>query len=89
MALGNPHIDYFSLDIEGAELPVLKTLPWNKISMTVLDIEVNHAGKIFPGTREDIQNFIGSQGYPLLNSGESMNINVDDFFYNKSNNRFL
>ena len=31
MALGNPHVDYFSLDIEGAELAMLKTLPWDKI----------------------------------------------------------
>ena len=49
MALGNPHVDYFSLDIEGAELVMLKTLPWNKISMTLIDVEVNHAGAIFPG----------------------------------------
>ena len=68
MALENPHIDYFSLDIEGAELPVLKSLPWNEISMTVLDVEINHAGKIFPGSREEIQNFIASHGYQFLNS---------------------
>ena len=84
MALGNPHIDYFSLDIEGAELPVLKTLPWNKISMTLLDVEVNHAGVIFPGTRSDIQKFLTSQNYPYTTS-----VNIDDIFYNKANNRFL
>ena len=91
MALDNPHIDYFSLDIEGAELPVLKTLPWDKISMTVLDVEVNHAGKIFPGTREEIQNFITSQGYHQVNSVDGKNVlnDVDDFFYDKSSNRFL
>jgi len=32
MALGNPNVDYFSLDIEGAELVMLKTLPWEKIT---------------------------------------------------------
>ena len=31
MALGNPRVDYFSLDIEGAEFPVLKTVPWDKV----------------------------------------------------------
>jgi hypothetical protein len=31
MALGNPTVDYMSLDIEGAELPVLKTVPWDKV----------------------------------------------------------
>ena len=84
MALGNPHVDYFSLDIEGAELPVLKTLPWNKINMTLIDVEVNHAGVIFPGTRIDIQNFLSSQKYPYTTSVE-----IDDIFYNKANNRFL
>ena len=84
MAIGNPHIDYFSLDIEGAELVMLKTLPWNKISMTLIDVEVNHAGAIFPGTRNDIQNFLSSHGYPF-----SKSVKIDDLFYNKANNRFL
>ena len=84
MALGNPHIDYFSLDIEGAEFPVLKTLPWNKVSMTLIDVEVNHAGDIFPGTQEDIQPFLSRNNYEFLKKVE-----IDDFFYNKDNNRFL
>ena len=84
MAIGNPHIDYFSLDIEGAELVMLQTLPWNEISMTLIDVEVNHAGAIFPGTRNDIQNFLSSHGYPFTKS-----VKIDDLFYNKANNRFL
>ena len=32
MALNNPHIDYFSLDIEGAEAAILKTVPWNQVN---------------------------------------------------------
>ena len=35
-AIGNPSVDYFSLDIEGVELDVLKTIPWDKV-----DIKVN------------------------------------------------
>ena len=31
LALGNPTVHYFSLDIEGAEFPVLKTIPWDKV----------------------------------------------------------
>ena len=31
LALGNPVVDYFSLDIEGAEYPVLKTIPFEKV----------------------------------------------------------
>jgi hypothetical protein len=33
MALGNPTVDYFSLDIEGAELVVLKAIPWEQVNM--------------------------------------------------------
>ena len=33
LALGNPAVHHFSLDIEGAELPVLKTVPWDKVDI--------------------------------------------------------
>jgi hypothetical protein len=26
-------IDYFSLDVEGAELAILKTIPWDKVDI--------------------------------------------------------
>ena len=84
MALGNPHIDYFSLDIEGAEFPVLKTLPWNKVSMTLIDVEVCHAGDIFQGSQEDIHTFLSRNNYYFHKK-----VKLDDFFYNKANNRFL
>ena len=34
-AIGNPTVDYFSLDIEGVELDVLKTIPWDKVHIKV------------------------------------------------------
>ena len=34
-AIGNPSVDYFSLDIEGIELDVLKTIPWDKVDIKV------------------------------------------------------
>ena len=33
LAMGNPTVHYFSLDIEGAEFPVLKTIPWDKVKI--------------------------------------------------------
>jgi hypothetical protein len=75
LALGNPHIDYFSLDIEGAEMVVLETVPWDKVNMTLLSIEINHAGDIFPGTRSDIRNFLASKGYTFKGTAT-----IDDFF---------
>lgn len=35
MALDNPIIDYFSLDVEGSELAVLKTIPFDKVNIMV------------------------------------------------------
>ena len=34
-AIGNPTVDYFSLDVEGVELDILKTIPWNKVDIKV------------------------------------------------------
>ena len=36
LAMGNPTVDYFSLDVEGAELPILKTIPWDKVEIKVM-----------------------------------------------------
>ena len=34
LALGNPTVDFLTLDIEGAELQVLKTIPWEKVRVS-------------------------------------------------------
>ena len=38
LAVGNPVVDYFSLDVEGAELPILKTIPWDKVDIKVRNL---------------------------------------------------
>lgn len=63
LAIGNPTINYFSLDIEGAEFAVLKTLPWDKVDIQVLTIETHMLGSVFPGTREDLIEYMDSVGY--------------------------
>ena len=35
LSVGNPVVDFFSLDIEGAENLVLNTIPWDKIHIRV------------------------------------------------------
>ncbi len=48
LALNRTTIDYFSLDIEGYELDVLRTIPWSKVDIKVnifqlcKSIDVNH-----------------------------------------------
>ena len=59
-------VNYLSLDIEGAELLVLQTLPWDKLDIEVMTIETAHAGEVFPGTTEDIRQFLLDKGYVLV-----------------------
>ena len=53
----------FSLDVEGSEFQILKTIPFQEVDIKVIDLEINHAGEIFPGTWEDILNYLDAQGY--------------------------
>jgi hypothetical protein len=36
LAIGRTQVDFFSLDVEGHELSVLKTIPWHKVNVKVL-----------------------------------------------------
>ena len=65
-AVGNPTVHYFSLDVEGSELPILKTIPFDKVDIKVLDIEIKNAGHIFPGSYREITKFMYSQGYEFF-----------------------
>lgn len=44
-ALGNPTVDYFSLDVEGLEEGVLETMPWEKVEIEVVQVEFTHSNK--------------------------------------------
>ena len=35
LAIGRTDVDYFGLDVEGAEYKILKTIPWHKVNMKV------------------------------------------------------
>ena len=62
-AAGNVTVNYLSLDIEGAELQVLQTLPWDILDIEVMTVETQHAGKVFPGTIQGIRQFLEEKGY--------------------------
>ena len=42
LALDKPKVNYFSLDIEGAELQVLRSLPWHLVDIEVLPLYLFH-----------------------------------------------
>lgn len=46
LALDNPTVNFLSLDIEGAEFEVLKTIPWDKVDIEVIVAELLHAGEV-------------------------------------------
>ena len=55
----------YSLDIEGAEYPVLQTIPWDKVNIRVLVVEVKRAGEIFEGNRFEIRKLLKDNGYKI------------------------
>ena len=65
LALGNPTVHYLSLDVEGSEFPILKTIPFGKVDIKVIDVEIKHAGKIFPGSFQEIDQYLKLQDYDL------------------------
>ena len=54
LALGNPTVDFLSLDIEGAEYQVLKTIPWESVDIRAISVETKFAWEVMEGDREDI-----------------------------------
>lgn len=46
LAFGRTQVDFFSLDVEGHELKVLKTIPWNKIDIKVCQNSYLYSGEI-------------------------------------------
>ena len=40
LAMGITRIDFLSLDVEGAELDVLNTVPWDKVDIELVMVEV-------------------------------------------------
>ena len=53
-------MDYLSLDIEGAEWPVLQTLDFQKLDIKTISIEMNHVGKFFDGDVTQVHDFLSN-----------------------------
>ena len=45
---------------------VLQSIPWDKVDIQVLVIEVHYVGKIFDNGDETVESFLSKQGYKLL-----------------------
>ena len=78
LALDNPTVDYFSLDFEGSEFAILNNPDWDNVDISIISIEMQHAGEIFDGTKQEIRNFLESKGYQLIDT-----VKIDDIFVKK------
>ena len=47
-------------------LKVLKSLPWDKVDIEVMLVELHMAGKVFPGTRHEVHLFLDDKGYDYV-----------------------
>lgn len=78
LAVGNPTVDFFSLDVEGAEIEVLNSMPWEKVKIRVILVEVNHIDKV------EVNKILTDAGYCLYDqtyeNGDEFG-NTLDFVY--------
>ena len=63
LSLGNPTVNWFILDIEGAEYQVLQTIPWHLVDIEMISVETDLAGLIMPGSRQEIIDYMKEKGY--------------------------
>lgn len=70
--IGHRHIDYFSLDVEGAELIILNAIPWDTVDIELFTIETDQH-------RDEIISFMERQGYERTHK-----LTIDDVFRKKA-----
>lgn len=80
LALNISRVDYFSLDIEGSELEVLETVPFDKIDILTLSVEFIHGKK----GKEALQEFMEKKGYVVESEVTHPDWLANDFIFVKS-----
>jgi hypothetical protein len=83
-AINQTRVDYLSLDVEGLELEVLETIPWNELNIRVLSVEYRHLRR----GKQALINHMTSHGYrlyaDLFASIPEQSLYVDDFIFVKN-----
>ena len=81
LAMGNPTIHYLSLDIEGLEMEVVRTVPWDRVEVWVVSVETNHGSSMEEGRewrREELVEVMEGVGYRWAATA-----GIDDLFYRR------
>jgi len=76
-AVNITHVDYFSLDVEGSELQVLKTIPFESIMIKVLSVEFHHVH----GGRSSLKSFMAKKGYKFVMEVKHANNLANDLIF--------
>ena len=79
LALNRTTVDFFSLDVEGDELSVLKTIPFYKVNIKMITVEYAHS----KGGYRALQKYMALQGYDTLLRMEADNGGVADVIFRK------
>lgn len=79
LALNQTTVDFFSLDIEGDELNVLRTIPWNKVNIKMLTVEYAHGA----GSSGYLTRYMQEQGYDTLLQVSRSDWGVNDVIFRK------
>lgn len=74
---GFSNYDFFTLDVEGGELEVLRTINFSKVSFGVMVVELNVHNQ---HSHAKIEELLGSHGYMLVKKTKSGKLSADGWF---------
>ena len=81
LALNQTRVDFFSLDVEGDELKVLKTIPYKEVDIKMLTVEFVHG----EGGADSLRGFMGNKGYHSLIQIKRWDGVANDVIFRKHN----
>ena len=70
---------FFSLDVEGLEFEILKTIPFDKLDIHVMSVEFKHN----PQGKEELLRYVESKGYKMVNEVHAEHNWANDFIFVK------
>ena len=79
LALNQLTVDFFSLDIEGDELKVLMTIPFDKVNIKMMTVEYAHETR---GLR-DLLKYVEQKGYESMLQVSRWDGGVNDIIFRK------
>src|SRR5208282_3101004 len=73
------HVDLLQVDVEGAELPVLRGFPWSHATVGCVLCELHpYAWKQFGYAASDVQSFLRDHGYRCIDTYLKEHIDFPD-----------